>query len=688
MRASPTSQRFLILLIALIAIGVIGLASSHNAFAARFDQPIGQVSNLPDSNLSMSYKAASRNVLAPGEVLTYTIHLHNSGTGDAVASVNDPVPGAMTLIPDSIAGGGVYDAGTNAIAWHAVTVTTGSDVSLSFAVTATMNVTMPMHVTNTATISTANQLLDRSATVTLMPPPPPQSSLYPSYKSASEHVLLSGEAVTYTIKLINVGAISATANVSDPVPTAMDYVPGSATGGGAYDPGTRTLTWSNVTVPANGHVALSFVTTATVVTSPTFVINTATITSDNVTFQRSVPVVIVPHLVPLPHPNLAGSYKMASQRLLAPDDVLTYTIRLINSGNDDALVDVTDPVPTPMSYVTGSANEGGVYDPGTKILTWNAITVPAASNVSLSFAVTSTVNVTRPMPVMNTATISVTGDGSFRRSAFVLLLPVPPNTDVIPPVVHSLTIDDQDVLTNPTVTLHISATDNVGVQWMNLHEWELTTRPLPHWSMVRSTGWITYQPEFQWTLLPDSGTHFMGVWVADAAHNVSHTDRRAIDFASLLLPNETVPLHRVVPYLVYYDAGVNVTATLTPTSGDADLYVWYPHSFFWPDQRSTSPVTMTDVVTFTTPRAGVYLFIVYGHTAATYDLSIEPGGGPRVGLSPDATPDANTPIVYAPTPKPDELLLEPVLSQSGVDPLADPSAPTGFYDIYLPIAVR
>jgi hypothetical protein len=341
-----------------------------------------------------------------------------------------------------------------------------------------------------------------------------------------------------------------------------------------------------------------------------------------------------------------------------------------------------------MSYVTGSANESGVYDPGTKILTWSAITVPAESNVSLSFAVTSTLNVTRPMPVMNTATISVTGDGSFRRSAFVLLVPTPPNEDVIPPVVHSLTIDEQDVLTNPTVTLHISATDNVGVQWMNLHEWELTTRPLPHWSMIRSTGWITYQPDYPWTLLPDSGTHFMGVWVADAAHNISHMDRRAIDFASLLLPNETVPLHGVVPYLVYYDAGVNVTATLTPTSGDADLYVWYPHSFFWPDQRSTLPLTMTDVVTFTTPRAGVYLFIVHGHTAATYDLSIEPGGGPRVGLSPDAAPDVDNSIVYAPTPKPDELLLEPVLSQSGADPLADPSAPTGFYDIYLPIAVR
>jgi hypothetical protein len=38
--------------------------------------------------------------------------------------------------------------------------------------------------------------------------------------------------------------------------------------------------------------------------------------------------------------------------------------------------------------------------------------------------------------------------------------------------------------------------------------------------------------------------------------------------------------------------------------------------------------------------------------------------------------------------KADELTLEPLLSQSGLDPLATASAPDGFYQVYLPIVIR
>ncbi len=671
----------MVLMLAILA--VTGLALIRAAHAASINEP---AHDPPGPDLHMSYKSASKNFAVPGDVLTYTIQLRNTGMGDAIATVVDPIPHDMTLVAGSVSYGGMYDAGTHTITWSSITVTMGSDVPLEFAVTAG-NVTWPIIVTNRASITTTSQLLDRSVSIMLFPTSSTVSNLYPSHKDVSRHVVSAGEAITYTITLINVGPITATANVTDPVPGQLNYVAGSVTGGGAYDQSTHTLSWNDVLVPPSGHAALTFVATATQVASPTLVFNTATISSSNVTFDRSTPIVILPHSVPPPHSNLTGSFKMASKRILAPHDVLTYTINLINSGNMDALVDVADPVPTPLNYAPDSASDGGIYDQNARILTWSAITVPAASNVSVSFAVTAAVNVTRPMPVMNTATISVTGDGSFHRSALVWLVPLS-NGDVIPPVVHSLTIDDQDVLTSPTVTLHISATDNVSVSLMNLREWELTTHPFPHWSVVQSTGWITYEADYPWTLRPDSGTHFIGVWVADEAHNVSHIDRRSIDFASLLLPDETVPRHGVVPYLVYYNAGVNVTATLTPSSGDADLYVWYPGGFFLPDQSSTLPLTSIEVVTFTTPRAGAYLFIVHGYTDATYNLSIEPGGGPRPWPSPMSAPEVNSAIPNAPTAKPDGLLVEPVLSQSGVDPLGDSPLPAGFYSIYLPITVR
>ena len=70
----------------------------------------------------------------------------------------------------------------------------------------------------------------------------------------------------------------------------------------------------------------------------------------------------------------------------------------------------------------------------------------------------------------------------------MVLAPNPGDTE--PPVVHSVTIDQQDVLTQPAVTLHIDATDNVSVTQMFIKEWDLATTPFPHWQEVQASGWI------------------------------------------------------------------------------------------------------------------------------------------------------------------------------------------------------
>jgi hypothetical protein len=300
--------------------------------------------------------------------------------------------------------------------------------------------------------------------------------------------------------------------------------------------------------------------------------------------------------------------------------------------------------------------------------------------------------------LLNTATISVTGDGMFKRQAPVILMPASSGDD-IHPIVHSVTIGEQDVLASLTTTLHISATDNISVSQMFIREWQLTSVPFPHWTVSHSSGWVPYQADYPWTLISNDGTHFVGVWVADEARNVSYLDHRGMDFASLVRPNAVVAQKRVVPYLVYYPAGVTVTAQITATAGDADLYVWYPRNFFWPDRKSIQPTPGADLVTFTTPRAGIYLFLVRGFTDATYDLSIDPVGGPRAwpafwgGDDDDDHHDRdsaafNLSVPAAASSKPDELTLEPVLSQSGVDPLVTAPTADAFYQVHLPIIVR
>jgi len=187
----------------------------------------------------------------------------------------------------------------------------------------------------------------------------------------------------------------------------------------------------------------------------------------------------------------------------------------------------------------------------------------------------------------------------------------------------------------------------------------------------------------------------MAVWVADAARNKSIMTRAAVDFASLLLPGTQVRAGGMVPYLVYYPAGIDVKAELNTLTGAAHLFVWYPGSLFSPDGTSPTPDSNTQIITFTTPTSGIYLFLVYGLQASEYNLRIAPGGGPRLpipvpynatsagGIRLDA--QAGSPLL----PALDGLDYNPILPMSGLDPLEIAQDPDGpFVKTYLPAVIR
>jgi uncharacterized repeat protein (TIGR01451 family) len=661
---------------------------------------------MPGYDLAGSYKIASQYMLAPDEVLTYTIWLHNSGAEAIVADVTDPLPLELNYVAGSVTGGGVYDPASRTITWDDVTVpadghrvvngVTGPDcegVPLSFAVTATVD--MPVEVVNTAIISANGEAFERETWVKLVPERPnPCECPLDGVKIASQHMLAPEEVLTYTIVLYNSGTTTVTADVMDPLPKDVNYVQGSVTGGGVYDAGSETIYWNGVTVPPAGepggtpvfppgHLELSFAVTATV-DKPVEVLNTAIISAGGKVFGRHAWVLLVPER-PTPKPDLDGSFKKASRHKLPPGESLSYTIVLHNSGTDQVVADVTDLLPPEVDYVPGSATPDAVYDEVAGTLQWSDVEVPAGWEVHLSFAVTpnpSTVAV--HTLITNTAIISADGE-VLERYAKVWLLPDPTDRDHTPPTVHSLTIDEQDMLDSPTVTLHISATDNVGIRWMYLREWEWVADPWPHWRIVQNSEWVLYQADYPWTLGGENGTHFVGVWLADDAHNISKLDLRGLDFASLAQPGATVPEFGMTPYLVYYEAGVDVSGALTLTSatGDVAMGVWYVRDFFNPI------ATNTQTVAFTTPTTGTYVFVVYGEAGSTYDLSIEPGGGPRLPPFDRWKMGARSHISIASqvaSGVADDLVS--MLTESGLDPLSVTVEPSVGFEVYLPIVLR
>ncbi len=655
------------------------------------EQPANPSSEPTEELLGKFSKSASKLTLTLGETMSYTIHLEVGWNVSLLVQVSDPLPPRLDYVPGSASHGGVYDPATRSLSWTGISVAPGAPVDLVFEVKMIEPVARPTPTVNAATISWNGFMLQRQAWVTLLPDP--ATGLLGSFKSAEPRLLGPGGKVVYSIHLLNNGPSAATVTVTDPVPSMLTYVEGSASPGGEYDPATRTVTWKGVLVPPYSPllpvepVTLSFAALAPDIfvdsLRPLVVTNTTEIAADSLVFKRSVDILLITH----PISPLEGSFKTASQRVVVPGQVFTYTIQLHNSSPVPIPAVVRDPVPNQVAYVEGSANANGTYDPTTRTLTWDNLTVPEGSSLTLTFAVTALGPIVTSIKIINTAYISACGI-TLMRSVPVLLW-LTPGGDTQPPVVHSLTIDRQDVLTQSEVILHIVATDNVAVKRMFIKEWFLSTTPFPHWQEVQASGWIPYQTDAPWTLTSESGTHFVGVWVADAAMNRSRLTRNAIDFASLLLPGTHVAWRGMIPYLVYYPASIEVTATLRTLSGAAHLFVWHPANLFAPDQIGPTLASDTQIITFKTPTAGVYLFLVYGLRASVFDLSITPGGGPRIPpyLTPYPTSAglAMDTLVLDPVTVEAGMLANPILPQSGQDPLNSAQEPGGpFFEVYLP----
>lgn len=462
-----------------------------------------------------------------------------------------------------------------------------------------------------------------------------------SLKTADKSAIFPTETVNYTIHLENNSDEAATANVVDILPSEMTFVACAAISFQPciYHANNNTVEWTPFLVPAHTVADLVFTAKpAVVVTQETLTVNAATVSIVGVETGGGLfnyPVAVV-NLLPTPQP--LNAYKSASQRFLAPGETLTYTIQVINSDVTSKVVEVVDAIPAQLEFQVGSQSHAGVWDPALKTLTWN-LTVNPQEEVDLTFNVkiAQGVDLSTRVAVTNQALVTFSDPrdptaepGIFTVKDTIYLVQTPVGDDHVRPVVDSVKIGDADVLTNPNVTLHIQASDNSGaVAWMWVREWSVKrVSGQDVYSQGRSTGWVPFQAEYPWTLASADGVHFVAVVVADAEYNRSMLSANAIDFASLTKDQASTSGVALVPYLVNYQAGQAVNATLTITSGDADLYVWYPNNFDEPDQQSVNPGTATEAIGFTAPETGAYIILVHAKAATTYHLSLTPAGGP------------------------------------------------------------
>jgi hypothetical protein len=252
--------------------------------------------------------------------------------------------------------------------------------------------------------------------------------------------------------------------------------------------------------------------------------------------------------------------------------------------------------------------------------------------------------------------------------------------DTVAPVVTGFRINNGAVSTKLRhVVLDTTAEDNVGgsgVESILFAEFAYVQSE-GAWRPVRVSGWLTFSEASvnqAATLLPSPGIHYLKVWVADKAGNVSAPRTAVINFRPdniYIGPGEVHIYRRVLP------AGENWQVVLTMLSGAADFYVWDPTNG---PVDSRENVTISETIDFTTAQSGIYQLEVEGQIGGWYQLEMIPLAGTGGGQ----TLDLAGPLAVNGRAHPFALIED----EPGDDDIGLSDPPSTYYSNFLPAVIK
>lgn len=340
---------------------------------------------------------------APGDTITYTVSLSNTGTLIAAATrVTDTLPTEVTFItyttaltvnfaqPDAHTL--VWDLGDVAAGANNLQITVRGTISASVAYGTLLTNTVTASTT-AAEINTANNAAQATTLV--------GAADVAVVKSGPASVN-TGDILTFTLTYSNDGNLPATGVVLvDQLPSAMSYVSDSL-GSGVMSNGV--ITWNIGSL--NGYASNSLVLTATALAGGDYQ-NRATISSaDDVNPANNTSSITVTILGANPYVSKTGP------SILIGGQVVSYTITYGNAGNQAAQVTITDTLPigfTAAEIVTDTSGLNPID--GTNTRSWTT-TIGANAQFSFTLAVTAPTSIANSTRVTNTIEITTTASGN------------------------------------------------------------------------------------------------------------------------------------------------------------------------------------------------------------------------------------------------------------------------------------
>ncbi|ASZ16667.1 cell surface protein [Bacillus cereus] len=330
----------------------------------------------------IAIKAVDFTSALPGQTLTYTITITNSGniTIEDLLLV-DTAPVDTTFVSGSVTINGINQPNTNPE--NGITLGTlapNDSVIITFQVTISSS-TLQSTINNDATVSYTpivgpieppititrqiNTVTKQTNTVTTIIVDPMVSI----EKTADKSIVATGDIITFTLEVINHSPISTiSTSVLDIIPTGTTFIENSVSINGTQVPNTRPDTGMNIgSLPADGVATITFRVLITSIPSNSTIINSATVTA---AFQLTpqdpiITFVVNSNIVRIPVQFVTATVtKNASVSSAYFNQYFDYTVRITNTSEISLLnISLQDTIPVGLQFMSGTVSINGERSP-------------------------------------------------------------------------------------------------------------------------------------------------------------------------------------------------------------------------------------------------------------------------------------------------------------------------------------